>query len=854
MSFFGRLPSAGDLYSPPPPEGGQKLNGIIRAKSLSQLPEDPSPHEHLSSFSQLLKKPNEFISHVVKCSVERDKKSVANNPGLAKILAVRRMTDLKIAMRNKYIKGDLEVKNALDIASNHLTQTALENKSLQEKLKQWSMKITELKKERDHWKANFKREAVHRAELIDLRHGKERLDAEIIAARKMAEQAARTSKDLMDTVEVKWQAHHAKIMSQSNDMRLRARGEMMWKVDVSTLQGCEFVNCGFRKVVNSQKAEILNLEKEIKRLNFDLKVKNEREKQRLFAEMKKGTAKRYSIPCGMTATPLDVRAIKIVKDKRAPKKLRVSGKNAVPLEIVLEDVWWLFCLKIGEDLKCDLANQARVNFPDLMQQAFVLRTGCLQQGNTKYKEFCAGLTTWCTKNDICGLFAKSCGLIACRKVSYSARIGDFLSRALQRLVLLSKDNVDIVAAINRTSKRMSADTNIGRVIWKMLQDELEASDMKISYLVALRAGHSLFPSRHSHVRQSVDTIQLSKNRRSEFLKELRALFQVPENHPIVKLHQNRERNSDSPGEIQNATKVAESFFDTALVELVANSREITTHISEAFSSLDLSKNGVVKIKDFRAVLSGIGFSITMGEVLNLQENGGIVNDEFLDYNKFIEYCKTFKDRQKLKLAFSVNRTRAAVIIQNAVRIRLRKLKFKLMRRRQRAALLIQSQVRAYLIRRLYVVTKDGALRPYLLRYGKKHSTLEKVLLLFFRHFELQEAENKKRILVFFRERISGGVKDEDGTLVEKPAINFETFTHLMNACSLRLFRRDDMLRMFIAACKESKTLKLYEEQWVRLCIHYGISPPFDVIPSEKAGDPETEYEQFLEAWDASKYH
>ena len=93
--------------------------------------------------------PSAFVRDVCFASVDRDKNTALNDgDGLSKLLAQRRRVELEIASRNKYIKGDKDILDAINSASTHLQQLMMENQRLQDKNSKNNEHINYLKKER----------------------------------------------------------------------------------------------------------------------------------------------------------------------------------------------------------------------------------------------------------------------------------------------------------------------------------------------------------------------------------------------------------------------------------------------------------------------------------------------------------------------------------------------------------------------------------------------------------------------------------------------------------------------------------------------------------------------------------
>ena len=105
--------------------------------------------------------------------------------GLSKLLAQRRRVELEIASRNKYIKGDKDILDAINSASTHLQQLIMENQRLKDKNSKNNQHINHLKKERDQWRSKFRKEAINRGTLYDLRlrnkYCKRNIDARSLA-------------------------------------------------------------------------------------------------------------------------------------------------------------------------------------------------------------------------------------------------------------------------------------------------------------------------------------------------------------------------------------------------------------------------------------------------------------------------------------------------------------------------------------------------------------------------------------------------------------------------------------------------------------------------------------------------
>ena len=107
--------------------------------------------------------PSAFVRDVCFASVDRDKNTALNDgDGLSKLLAQRRRVELEIASRNKYIKGDKDILDAINSASTHLQQLMMENQRLQDKNSKNNEHINYLKKERDQWRSKFRKEAINR--------------------------------------------------------------------------------------------------------------------------------------------------------------------------------------------------------------------------------------------------------------------------------------------------------------------------------------------------------------------------------------------------------------------------------------------------------------------------------------------------------------------------------------------------------------------------------------------------------------------------------------------------------------------------------------------------------------------
>ena len=784
-----------------------------------------------------------FVRDVVQAQAAREKnRSVASsNQGLDKVLAIRRMTDLQIASRSGAVQRDKEVESALKMAQNHLEQTIMEKEMVTDQLHKRNAHIKLLEKQRDRWRAQYKKECTNRAELIDLRQAKKLMNSEVKSARNLAVKAAGTSKELMNTVETKWKTHHAKITSETNAYRMRARAEIMWKVDVSTSHGCEFVKCGWKKVSMYQKKEILDIKQKVKTLRQEISAKDIRRKARQLLLYKRCNIKRYPQICGREfALPLDPKYIKVVKkkkEKQVAKKPTIGKKRDVmPLEQVKGMIYWLYGRKIQSDYTCDLRNRPRTDLLRIIRAAFATRMGSLQDGNAEFKEFCSGLTSHCTKDAFVNLFGRVCGYIKLRKISYNGRIGHFIANALNRLILLSTNNKTVDRVCHETSRDLKDSIDFGAMVATMLE-EGDEEGITINYQVALRAIHAIFPCRSSHLRQSVHKIQLSETLRSKFYCELRKMYGITENDGRTIHHVRRDEKidvSDSEDEEAENSQPQENnstvpqfnsldqMAEPAAVELVGKSQEIRAHIGECLSDLDPDKVSVVKIKQFRKMFAGIGLRLEKAEVISMGEKAGVVSEEFIDYNIFLQYCKDIKKREEARVTYSMNRTKAAIVIQNAIRIRLRKKRFKDLNRDERAAVIIQSQVRSYLIRRLYTMNKRGTLEVSV-RYGYLKVALEDLLGLMLKYFELQEAENKKRLSGLF----NSTRLDEDG------AVTLSQFSGIVQKCTEQLFPSDVIAELFELASEQSKDLKVHEKEFVKVLVHFGVYPPFaDIVSRE----------------------
>jgi hypothetical protein len=187
--------------------------------------------------------PSSFIRDVCFASVERDKHTTIKlNDGLSNILAERRRIELKIATRNKFIKGDKVILNALKSAETNLHQLMMENDRLKNKNTKNNQHISHLKIQRDQWRLKFRKEAINRGALFDLSSTKRILQKETTDARQLAVQATKTSKAMIDAVQFKWKNHKAKLTREIEEYRLRNHAQLLWnaqKIAEKGREGCE---------------------------------------------------------------------------------------------------------------------------------------------------------------------------------------------------------------------------------------------------------------------------------------------------------------------------------------------------------------------------------------------------------------------------------------------------------------------------------------------------------------------------------------------------------------------------------------------------------------------------------------
>ena len=176
--------------------------------------------------------PSAFVRDVCFASVDRDKNTALNDgDGLSKLLAQRRRVELEIASRNKYIKGDKDILDAINSASTHLQQLIMENQRLQDKNSKNNEHINYLKKERDQWRSKFRKEAINRGTLYDLRATKQILQRETIDARSLVVNATKASRKMLDAVEHNWIRHKKAMSREIEEYRMRHHAQLLWSAE-----------------------------------------------------------------------------------------------------------------------------------------------------------------------------------------------------------------------------------------------------------------------------------------------------------------------------------------------------------------------------------------------------------------------------------------------------------------------------------------------------------------------------------------------------------------------------------------------------------------------------------------------
>ena len=220
-----------------------KERNHINVINNSSVPKSKLSNTMNNNVSDRKQMPSSFIRDICFASVEREKNtSIDDNDGLSMILAERRRVELQIATRNKFIKGDKVILNALKSAERNLQQLIMENDRLKDKNAKNNQHINHLKRQRDQWRVKFRKEAINRGALFDLSSTKAILQKEAIGARQLAVHATKTSKTMIDAVEFKWKNHKEKLSRQIEEYRLRNHAQLLWnaqKIAEKGREGCE---------------------------------------------------------------------------------------------------------------------------------------------------------------------------------------------------------------------------------------------------------------------------------------------------------------------------------------------------------------------------------------------------------------------------------------------------------------------------------------------------------------------------------------------------------------------------------------------------------------------------------------
>ena len=102
--------------------------------------------------------------------------------------------------------------------------------------------INYLKKERDQWRSKFRKEAINRGTLYDLRATKQILQRETIDARSLAVNATKASRKMLDAVEHNWIRHKKAMSREIEEYRMRHHAQLLWsaeKIAEAGREGCE---------------------------------------------------------------------------------------------------------------------------------------------------------------------------------------------------------------------------------------------------------------------------------------------------------------------------------------------------------------------------------------------------------------------------------------------------------------------------------------------------------------------------------------------------------------------------------------------------------------------------------------
>ena len=394
------------------------------------------------------------------------------------------------------------------------------------------------------------------------------------------------------------------------------------------------------------------------------------------------------------------------------------------------------------------------------------------------------------------------------------------------------------------------------------------------------AYHAVFPVSCANTFQVVNKICLSKETRKAFLQDLNKIFCIPDIIPDIirtPIGQNKcseksdtEQNISVESQGHDSREISETSF---LVEMIGKSKDIREYLIDTLGALD--DTGMVRLNDFRSILSTIGVQAREKDIEDVASACDAMHEEYVNYSALFGYCvEEYKNIEKAK-AFNVKKTGAAIKIQRMLRVVLRKRKYAKYLKQTAAAILLQAQIRRFLAecRHSIRLKKAGKRFDIKWKHRRKHdskvATLENIISTFVKYWVIQNEENLENCRKFFRMVLfpewdgdvakyplpqdankketniaktrAGGFKppikapdnnkdekiDDNSENIEDARIDFDLFAKMVRHCSRNLMPYSEMLRIYNDVCCISKDTGFGLNEWVQVCLHFGIYVPVD---------------------------